>query len=1017
MAPKNINGIKSLMGANGKSYAPGPSGGKVTSETIDERILRLLGLENEFELSYEEYIRHLKEALSVISLGKSRFSTEEAILFQTEFKRVKSKKKEDRFKVKKKKITASNVGLKKSSAIVKAQKVSRTIIKPERAKPERAKPAEKTETRSDKSITDNLKSINKTLDKVLKSLIGQSKDDKKRREKERTSSEKRKAQERESDLEKPFRVVRNLANKIIQPFRGILDSIFRFLGFTFLGWLVGKFNEIQKWTEQNKGKIEVVTRFLKDWWPSIAVAAGLFLTPLGGFIRGTLKMLRFFIPRIAGFILRHPIVFAGVVGGIAKINESKRMEPEVNKAQEDIDKTLQSKDAPWYEKLGASFADQSLNAPGGPKNPIGLSMPGSMYASGGSIKKYFSGLVGRNTGTSVSGFGKDTQAFALAGGGTAVLQPGETVLQVGARERMINQTGFDPLNFNVGPNANKPRHFGYEDGGIVGMQGGGILGAISKLGSAISGIGKRKPTRMQGGGLLHKTQSGISDFLGRLSIPGFGTAMTPKTGFYGVRSKLFGGSPIPGTQTYGNYSQADIDRYNKLNKNRRLQSGPLFYNDSNYGRDASPIRTNQRYQSPGYFTSDIRDAFVGEAFKNFGNNVKTLKDAARRQEEAMGQHGVKPTEYRNLFGQPVRRQGGGEITEARLGFTTKFDRLKDIFNLGKGSDKANNMVGLTAGLGVQSGETQITTDAMLGRGEQMKQTSPEVATQTALDNLVAGTSSGAFLGIPYALPALSNKPEIKRGLMGALNITGSSFYRGSPAPTPKVTTPEETSTSSGPSGQQSGATSGATIIAPGQQISAAEAYNKEMAAIEYRKDVMDSYTYGPGYYPSAGDAYNPDKIKAAYLARDRDMRIAAYRLKYGFNKGGVARFFNAGRVTTRTGYDIKGGIYGADTQYTPPMALKPGEDMYIIPSEAVPEMDTMVAKFDRNSNPAKNQGNLQKSGPNISVMNLPPSIVGRPGGSGGDSQPGKPQIKDIDVLMSTPMRMRVAEHLGIEDLV
>ena len=134
MAPKNINGIKSLMGANGKSYAPGSSGGRVVIETIDERILRLLGLENEFELSYEEYVRHLKEALSVISLGRSRFSTEEAILFQTEFRRVKSKKKEDRFKVKKKKITASNVGL-KTSAIVKAQKLSRTIIKPERARP------------------------------------------------------------------------------------------------------------------------------------------------------------------------------------------------------------------------------------------------------------------------------------------------------------------------------------------------------------------------------------------------------------------------------------------------------------------------------------------------------------------------------------------------------------------------------------------------------------------------------------------------------------------------------------------------------------------------------------------------------------------------------------------------------------------------------------------------------------------------------------------------------------------
>ena len=65
----------------------------------------------------------------------------------------------------------------------------------------------------------------------------------------------------------------------------------------------------------------------------------------------------------------------------------------------------------------------------------------------------FSGLVGRGSGTT-GGAGPDTQFFPVEGGGGAVLQRGESVLQVGARERIMNERGFDPLSYNTGPNAN-----------------------------------------------------------------------------------------------------------------------------------------------------------------------------------------------------------------------------------------------------------------------------------------------------------------------------------------------------------------------------------------------------------------------------------------------------------------------------------------------------------------------------------------------------------------------------------
>jgi len=50
----------------------------------------------------------------------------------------------------------------------------------------------------------------------------------------------------------------------------------------------------------------------------------------------------------------------------------------------------------------------------------------------------------------------------------AKLTAGESILQVGARERQIKATGIDPLLFNIGPNANKPS---FED--LPGLGGGG----------------------------------------------------------------------------------------------------------------------------------------------------------------------------------------------------------------------------------------------------------------------------------------------------------------------------------------------------------------------------------------------------------------------------------------------------------------------------------------------------------------------------------------------------------------
>ena len=91
----------------------------------------------------------------------------------------------------------------------------------------------------------------------------------------------------------------------------------------------------------------------------------------------------------------------------------------------------------------------------------------------------------------------------------AMLTPGETVLQVGARERMIDMIGIDPLMFNIGPNANKPKvrgeRQGFSGGGVVEVKGTGntIEGTLKMKDAAGKQVGKTY-------GVISGTNSGIN---------------------------------------------------------------------------------------------------------------------------------------------------------------------------------------------------------------------------------------------------------------------------------------------------------------------------------------------------------------------------------------------------------------------------------------------------------------------------------------------------------------------------
>ena len=137
------------------------------------------------------------------------------------------------------------------------------------------------------------------------------------------------------------------------------------------------------------------------------------------------------------------------------------------------------------ESSGSGSGTVSGGGGGSPSfGSVSSGAPTLAVAGGGNISKVNAkkisakegGPVTGGSGIKITGMGKDTQLLAA--------QPGESVMQVGARERQIESTGIDPLSFNVGPNANKPKMgtpiLGASSGGMIqGLQGGGLVGGTA----------------------------------------------------------------------------------------------------------------------------------------------------------------------------------------------------------------------------------------------------------------------------------------------------------------------------------------------------------------------------------------------------------------------------------------------------------------------------------------------------------------------------------------------------------
>jgi hypothetical protein len=429
-------------------------------ELIDERIVRLLGLSYDFELDYQTYIFYLKEKLVEVTSSRKKIPPEEFDLIKNEFKRVKGKTGRFTFKIKKNRINANNVSNLNSFSNKNKKLISGTQVSKDQAK----------QSVVGEGILDIVKSIGKTVTSIHKTLLTQSNLSKKEYESDRKNKERSRRGSREDKLEQKENGVVETAKKILAPFQSIFDRIIRFLVFTILG---RAFKVFMDWAgdPKNKGKLATIGKFLKDWWPALLGAWFLFATPLGAFTRtivGTVAKLsfhlaKFAIPKLVKFAATNPLIAAGAVTGIAAgagFMMEKNRTDEIAKQQGTVpEKRGQGN---WFNEIGKAFNPGQLGMGG--VSPIGMSRGGSV----------FSGVVDKDTGETVSGAGSDTQFLPIEGGGGAVLQRGESVLQVGARERMIRQAGVDPLAYNIGSNANKPRSINPRN--LIGLSNGGQIG-------------------------------------------------------------------------------------------------------------------------------------------------------------------------------------------------------------------------------------------------------------------------------------------------------------------------------------------------------------------------------------------------------------------------------------------------------------------------------------------------------------------------------------------------------------
>ena len=278
---------------------------QLVDEEIDERVLRLLGIEDVFDIDYATYKTLLKERMMAARMSGSEIPTEEAEVITNEFKRVKSK--EGRFKVKKKKISVGDI--RKSGPLKglgEVQENPQKLLAPAKEE-EQLGPID---------------SIIKSLSNIVKILQERNSLLKKQKARDRKNLEDKERGNKEARAEAGmFGKVLEGAKKVIEPVQNLLGKVFEIFMKIIFGRFLIKFID---WfaDPENQGKINAIGTFLKDHWPKLLAAYLLFGNGLGRFVvkitamlvKGAATLLTRVLPSLLKFVAANPALMALAAG-------------------------------------------------------------------------------------------------------------------------------------------------------------------------------------------------------------------------------------------------------------------------------------------------------------------------------------------------------------------------------------------------------------------------------------------------------------------------------------------------------------------------------------------------------------------------------------------------------------------------------------------------------------------------------------------------------------------------------
>ena len=403
-------------------------------------------------------------------------------------------------KVLQKKTTTNYYGLTKNGNDIKRLGGTGAIVK---ARPRDLTIFEKKSELSkvDKSSKNYLGEIIRLLNSISSTLQNQFKFDKKKGDYERKEEESDKRKKREGSLESVKKINDKIIDKVVAPFKSIIDRIWNFILYTFLG---REFTRLMNWLgdEKNKKKIKSLIRFFKDWWPAIITGALAFFTPLGSLmatLAGTI------LGGIASLAMVNPVLTAAIAAvGIAGLGGMNAQQ-----AQKKIDDELLKRRISEAKKSGKQLTKDQIEKikTDQLKKRIDFSGPMGLYSSGGSIhvnQISFAngGGISRSSGLRIMGAGPDTQLIAA--------KPGEIMMNTNA----VNAIGADNLlRLNSqygGSNANKPKY----SSNIQFAANGGVVGGKMKSTNLLSPNSKLIFNRLVKGGLTPIAAAGIVSNIG-----------------------------------------------------------------------------------------------------------------------------------------------------------------------------------------------------------------------------------------------------------------------------------------------------------------------------------------------------------------------------------------------------------------------------------------------------------------------------------------------------------------------